>query len=79
MATIVEQPHVDIHIPLLPFEKTARTHAILCVIGFLGLLPLGAITARYARTFTPLWFPAHMVIQIIIGKLIIFNYWFIVA
>ncbi|EJF65227.1 hypothetical protein BD309DRAFT_949184 [Dichomitus squalens] len=54
---------LDIVIPLLPFEKYIIAHAILCVIGFLGLLPLGALVARYTRTFSPSWFTAHWIIQ----------------
>ena len=54
-------------IPLLPFEKYIVGHAVMCVIGFLGLLPLGAITARYTRTYTPQWYSAHWIIQFAIG------------
>ncbi|KAM5533724.1 hypothetical protein V8D89_012597 [Ganoderma adspersum] len=54
---------LDIVIPLLPFEKFIIAHAVLCVIGFLGLLPLGALVARYTRTFSPNWFKAHWIIQ----------------
>ena len=54
-------------IPLLPFEKYIIAHAIFCVIGFLGLLPLGALVARYTRTFTPKWYTAHWIIQFAIG------------
>jgi hypothetical protein len=38
--------------PLTPVEKLAKTHAILCSVGFLVLLPLGALIARYGRNFT---------------------------
>jgi hypothetical protein len=38
--------------PLSSLEIKARTHAILCTVGFLILLPLGVLLARYARTFT---------------------------
>ena len=58
---------LDIVIPLLPFEKFIIAHAVLCVIGFLGLLPLGALVARYTRTFSPNWFKAHWIIQFAIG------------
>ena len=56
-------------IPLLPFEKYIIAHAIFCVIGFLGLLPLGALLARYSRTSTPRWFTAHWIVQFAIGTL----------
>ena len=54
-------------IPLLPFEKYIIGHAVLCVIGFLGLLPLGALLARYTRTYSPAWFTAHWIVQFAIG------------
>lgn len=38
--------------PLSPIEQKARTHALLCTIGFLILLPVGTLVARYTRTFT---------------------------
>jgi len=33
--------------------SSAKTHAILSSIGFLILLPVGVLVARYVRTFTP--------------------------
>ncbi|KAI9061724.1 hypothetical protein FKP32DRAFT_1677918 [Trametes sanguinea] len=53
-----------IAIPLFPFEKYIIAHAIFCVIGFLGFLPLGALLARYTRTYTPSWFTAHWICQL---------------
>ncbi|KAI0771783.1 hypothetical protein BC629DRAFT_755484 [Irpex lacteus] len=50
-------------IPLLPYQKYIIAHAILSMLGFLVFLPLGAIIARWLRTFTPIWFTAHWVIQ----------------
>ncbi|EIW63573.1 uncharacterized protein TRAVEDRAFT_69519 [Trametes versicolor FP-101664 SS1] len=52
------------HIPLFPFEKYIVAHAIFCVIGFLGFLPLGALLARYTRTYTSSWFTAHWICQL---------------
>ncbi len=60
--------------PLLPYEKYIVAHAICCVIGFLGLLPLGAIVARWARTFSPVWFRIHWVIQFVLGAQLPVNY-----
>ncbi|OBZ70770.1 hypothetical protein A0H81_09411 [Grifola frondosa] len=58
------------HVPRIRTHR--HTPSSACVIGFLGLLPLGALTARYARTFTPTWFRAHSIIQIgIAGPVII--------
>ncbi|KAJ6609094.1 hypothetical protein B0H10DRAFT_2165067 [Mycena sp. CBHHK59/15] len=53
----------------------ARNHAILCTIGFLILLPLGVLLARYARTFTQRWFWGHAVMQFIISGPVIFAGW----
>ncbi|KIP02585.1 hypothetical protein PHLGIDRAFT_286995 [Phlebiopsis gigantea 11061_1 CR5-6] len=49
--------------PLLPFEKYIVAHAILMVIGFLFLLPLGAIVARWMRTYNRAWFTLHWILQ----------------
>jgi len=49
--------------PLLPFEKMIVAHGILSVIGFLFVLPAGALFARFLRTFTNRWFKGHWIIQ----------------
>jgi len=36
--------------PLSQLERRARSHAILSAIGFLILLPVGVLVARYSRT-----------------------------
>ncbi|KAI0076036.1 hypothetical protein K474DRAFT_1315198 [Panus rudis PR-1116 ss-1] len=51
-------------IPLLPFQKVLVAHAIMCVIGFLFLLPAGALLARYLRTFSNTWFKGHWIFQL---------------
>ncbi len=53
--------------PLLPFQKMIVAHALLCTIGFLILLPAGALLARFARTFTSGWFKGHWLFQFAIG------------
>ena len=53
--------------PLQPFQKMIIAHAILCTIGFLILLPAGALLARYARTFTNAWFGGHWFFQFAFG------------
>ncbi|TCD70063.1 hypothetical protein EIP91_005044 [Steccherinum ochraceum] len=58
-------------IPLLPYQKLIVAHAILCVIGFLFILPLGALVARYLRTFSPVWFKGHHALQLFISLPII--------
>ncbi|KAH0578304.1 hypothetical protein H2248_003931 [Termitomyces sp. 'cryptogamus'] len=57
--------------PLTPVERTAKTHAILCVTGFLILLPIGALVARFIRTFSTRWWTAHSLIQFVISGPII--------
>ncbi|OJT06970.1 hypothetical protein TRAPUB_2171 [Trametes pubescens] len=49
--------------PLLPFQKLIIAHGLLCTIGFLIMLPAGALLARYSRTFTNAWFLGHWVFQ----------------
>jgi len=62
-------------IPLSPLEIKARNHAILCTVGFLILLPLGVLLARYARTFTRRWFWGHAVLQLVVAGPVIFAGW----
>lgn len=42
-------------------------HATLSAAGFLILLPLGTLVARWARVFTPRWFTAHWFINVVLG------------
>jgi len=57
---------------LTSLEVHARNHALLCSIGFLILLPLGALVPRYTRTLRYKWFHAHWPIQFLIAGPIIF-------
>ncbi|KAJ6583005.1 hypothetical protein DFH09DRAFT_1245911 [Mycena vulgaris] len=61
--------------PLNSIEIMARNHAILCTVGFLILLPLGVLLARYARTFSRRWFWGHAVMQLVISGPVIFAGW----
>ncbi|THH26653.1 hypothetical protein EUX98_g7532 [Antrodiella citrinella] len=61
----------DDSIPLLPYQKLIVAHAILCVVGFLGVLPAGALLARYLRTFNPVWFKGHHILQLFVSLPII--------
>ena len=54
-------------IPLQLYQKLIVAHAILCVVGFLAVLPAGALLARYLRTTSPMWFKGHAIIQAVIG------------
>jgi hypothetical protein len=40
----------DVSIPLNALEVHARNHGLLCCIGFLIILPIGALIPRYTRT-----------------------------
>lgn len=53
--------------PLLPYQKYAVAHAIICTLGFIVFLPLGAIIARNLRSFNNVWFKLHWIIQWVIG------------
>lgn len=48
-----------------PNDKQRRNHAILMLIGWGALLPLGVILANTLRTLGPVWFALHRIIQII--------------
>jgi len=60
---------------LTPFEVRVRNHAVLCTVGFLILLPIGALVARYSRTLPYKWFYAHWIIQFVIAGPVIFAGW----
>ncbi|KAJ7587192.1 hypothetical protein C8J56DRAFT_92761 [Mycena floridula] len=66
---------IGFSVPLSPIESYARTHAWLCTVGFLILLPIGTLVARYTRTFTRQWFWAHAAIQLVISGPVIFVGW----
>jgi len=65
-------PNGFISVPLSMQEILARRHAILCSVGFLILLPLGVLLARYTRTFLRHWFWGHAIIQLIVSAPVIF-------
>lgn len=54
-------------IPLENYQKMIIAHALFCAIGFLFMLPLGGLLARYIRTFYPVWFRLHWIFQFAIG------------
>ena len=56
----------SIHIPLFPYQKNLVAHGIVSAIGYLVLIPLGILIARYTRTFTNHWFNAHWFVQMVI-------------
>ncbi|ESK89402.1 hypothetical protein Moror_16177 [Moniliophthora roreri MCA 2997] len=66
----------SVSFPLFPLEIQARNHAILCTTGFLILLPLGVLVARYMRSFTNRWFPVHAVWQLLVAGPVILTGWY---
>lgn len=60
---------------MTPLEKKAKAHAILCTTGFLILLPIGVLVARFTRTSTNRWWTAHWIIQLVISGPVIFAGW----
>ncbi|KZW01886.1 CBD9-like protein [Exidia glandulosa HHB12029] len=50
-------------LPLASWEKMVIAHAVFFVIGFLVLLPIGALVARLLRTSVPWWFKVHWAVQ----------------
>jgi hypothetical protein len=54
-------------------QKLIIGHAVLASIGFLVVLPLGALVARWTRTFVPgaVWFTSHWFLNLAIGGPII--------
>ncbi|KAI0747891.1 hypothetical protein C8Q80DRAFT_701525 [Daedaleopsis nitida] len=59
--------------PSASAARTSRTsgllvaHAVLSAAGFLIVLPLGTLLARWSRVFTPKWFTAHWFINVVLG------------
>ncbi|KAF9260346.1 hypothetical protein L218DRAFT_989621 [Marasmius fiardii PR-910] len=62
--------------PLSPREEQAKNHAILCTSGFLIILPVGALLARYSRTLTNRWFPFHAAFQLLVAGPVILTGWY---
>jgi len=55
--------------PLTSGEKVLLAHAIVATIGFLLVLPIGALIPRYLRTFTTGWLKFHWTVQFLLGGL----------
>ncbi|PPQ75742.1 hypothetical protein CVT24_002588 [Panaeolus cyanescens] len=61
-------PSGGAHIPYTPYQKIVIAHAVFAAVGFLIFLPLGALYARYLRTFIPTtWFQGHWIIQFLLA------------
>ncbi|KAG8825761.1 hypothetical protein FRC17_008545 [Serendipita sp. 399] len=63
--------------PLLPYQKMLMGHAILSGVGFLIVLPIGALIGRWVRNFTTTWFKGHWFFQAVLGIPIIWSGWFL--
>ncbi|PPR04941.1 hypothetical protein CVT24_007291 [Panaeolus cyanescens] len=61
-----------IHFPLTAVERQVITHALLCSVGFLVLLPVGVLIPRLTRTLNYQWFWAHWIFQLVIAGPVIF-------
>ncbi|CAL1705877.1 unnamed protein product [Somion occarium] len=61
----------SVSIPLQSYQKMLVAHGLLSTIGFLIILPIGALLARYLRTFSNTWFRGHWIIQLALGGPII--------
>jgi len=48
-------------------EKVIVLHAFCVSLGFLVLLPAGSLIARWGRSFTPKWFKAHWVTNMVLA------------
>lgn len=53
--------------PLKSHEKLFVAHAVLVGLGFLLVLPLGSLFARWLRTYTSKWYLGHWMFQFTIG------------
>ncbi|KAF9466410.1 hypothetical protein BDZ94DRAFT_1251885 [Collybia nuda] len=51
--------------PLRRNEKIIIAHGVIASLGFLVILPAGALFARWARALTPKWFKAHQTLMLV--------------
>jgi len=65
----------DTALPLNSLEIRLRSHAILCIVGFLIILPIGVLVPRLTRTLPYKWFYVHWFIQLAVGLPIIVTGW----
>lgn len=73
--TTLEDTTTTVPTSLARHEKLIIAHAILVTLGFMILLPLGALIARWARTISHHWLKAHWVINMVIALPIITVGW----
>lgn len=56
-------------------DMTLTAHAVLCFLGFLVILPLSTLLARWTRTRTTNWFRAHWVLNTVVGLPVVIIGW----
>lgn len=44
-------------------EMIVLAHASVLAVAFLVIMPAGALLARFYRTFSPIWFKGHWILQ----------------
>ncbi|KAG7092252.1 hypothetical protein E1B28_008617 [Marasmius oreades] len=74
------RPVVESTEPAIPYtthELLVLGHGILASIGFLVLLPIGSLAARWTRTITPKWFKVHHISNYLLGLPVISIGWFL--
>ncbi|ESK85904.1 hypothetical protein Moror_2327 [Moniliophthora roreri MCA 2997] len=61
--------------PYTAHELIVIGHGTLITIGFLVLLPLGSLVARWTRTISPKWFKIHRISNFYVGLPVILIGW----
>ncbi|KLO18557.1 hypothetical protein SCHPADRAFT_113148 [Schizopora paradoxa] len=61
--------------PFKTFEKLIVAHAVIVTMGFLVILPTGAMVARWGRMVSDKWFYYHWFIQVVISIPIVVIGW----
>ncbi|CAA7267657.1 unnamed protein product [Cyclocybe aegerita] len=56
-----------VNAPYKRVEKFIILHGFLVSLGFLVLLPAGSLIGRWGRVFTPLWFRAHWISNMVLA------------
>lgn len=61
--------------PFASHERLVIGHGLLVTLGFLVLLPMGSLIARWSRTFTPKWFKIHRALNFYVALPVIVIGW----
>ncbi|KAL5511567.1 hypothetical protein ACEPAH_4784 [Sanghuangporus vaninii] len=68
-------PSTDDGTPFQTFEKLIVAHALLSVLGFLVVLPIGSLIARWTRNLWVNWFYYHWMTQVVFGIPVVVTGW----